>query len=156
MHLDLPNLKGSYLAEYSHVCLCVWSCALRTVYLRSSVLFCANICLDTITTKYSPILVLYKSHKASSYWHVVCGAPKIESNRTLAKLSIKLWQDTPHAKHMPTEDTQVTYQDLWTILVNMHVKLENTIIYFFVGVSNAWHYTVYSVTKIKSTGLADI
>lgn len=85
--------------------------------------FCANICLDMITTeKYSPIFVSCKSHKASSYWRIVNGAPKIESNRKLAKLSIKLWQETPpHAKHRPTEDKQVTYQGLGTILVNIHV-----------------------------------
>lgn len=84
------------------------------------------------TEKYSPILVLCKSHKASSYWRVVYGAPKIEANRKLAKLSIKLWQETPpHAKHRPAEDKQVTYQGLGTILVNIHVKLENTIIIFF-------------------------
>lgn len=78
---------------------------------------------------FSPILILYKSHKASSYWRVVYEAPKIETNRKLAKLSIKLWQETPpHANQRPTEDTRVTYQGLGTILVNTDVNLQNVII----------------------------
>lgn len=80
----------------------------------------ANICLYAITAdERSPILVLHKSHKASSHWHVVHGAPKIEENRKPAKLSIKLWQESP-GKHGLTEDTPVTYHGLGIILVKMH------------------------------------
>lgn len=99
------------------MCTCVFAHVPYVLRMFATVrFFCANICLYVID-KYSPILVLYKSHKASSYWRVVYGAPKIEKNRKLAKLSIKLWQETlPHAKHRPTEDTQVTYHGLGTIL----------------------------------------
>lgn len=128
MHLDLStNLRGIYLAGHMHVCTCALVHVRHVASIFATVcFFCANICLNMITTeKYSPILVLCKSHKASSYWRVVYGAPKIESNRKLAKLSIKLWKETPpQAKHRPTEDTHESYQGLGTILVNMHVKLQ--------------------------------
>lgn len=65
--------------------------------------------LDMITTgKHSPILVSCKSHKASRYWHAVYRALKIDSNRKLAKLSIKLRQRNPSLSeaHRPTKDTQ--------------------------------------------------
>lgn len=80
----------------------------------------ANICLHAIAAdECSPILVLHKSHKACSHWHVVHGAPKIEENRKPAKLSIKLWQESG-GKHGPTEDTPVTYRGLGIILVKTH------------------------------------
>lgn len=89
-----------------------FSCSrtLRSVYLCYGELYVWQyLFCDTISTeKYSPILVLCKSHKACSYWRVVYGAPEIESDRKLAKLSIKLWQESPpHAKRRQTEDRQV-------------------------------------------------
>lgn len=57
------------------------------------------------------------------------GTPEIESNRKPAKRSITLWHDTPsHAKHRLTEDTQVTYKGLRTILENRRLYLQNIII----------------------------
>lgn len=73
--------------------------------------------------KYSPILLLlsffflYKSHRASSHWRVDSGAPKIEGNRKVAKLLIKVWQETrPDVKPGLTEDAQVPYHGLGTSL----------------------------------------
>lgn len=68
--------------------------------------------------KYSPILLFFhKSHRASSHWCVVSEAPKIEGNRKVAKLLIKLWQEThPDVKPGLTEDAQVPYHGLGTSL----------------------------------------
>lgn len=69
------------------------------------------------------MLDFYKSHKASGYWRVVYGAPKIEQHRKHARLSIKLWQGTlPHEKHRPPEDTQVTYHGSGTIQGSIQKK----------------------------------